>query len=848
MMMAALNDRSRPRRDKLIVCWAASIAAVVVFIALSSGAAGQPPQATPTPPAASPVVQFNGTQTQLPLKFPVSRRTGLSLNVDPRWTNNYGYRPVEVTISSPNPTTVDHVITIELHTGHNRNVSVKQSFEMPAGSTKATTTVSLPVFQTPLNNFFWDLRVDGIKDKDLSVDYKSPQAWMSGATSSGGNLTFLVAGPNKTHRSLVSTNALELEVLSLNLSAFPTRWIDYTAIDVVSLSLAEVQQLAKQSPTTFEAIRKWVAAGGQLWVSDVGAELEHLPDVSTLLQLPETLTLVEAEGTKSQEEADADAADDAEEKDDTAAKPTDPAAATDDKDSTPAGADAKPADTDAKADEAAKEANENSDATTKKTSDVDEHRVLPGWHSIRFRRGGTEGQVITFLDMRTGTRRTVRDPEVIARLQTDPNLVTAEQRFEPTESLVPRRFAGDSNQWFVEQGSGLGRVRAFRGANEAAQFPLAPAAANPNAVANSDAPDQLPRALAMGLRRTQRWDSRHGMTPDSANVEFAKFLVPGVGLAPVTEFRILITLFVLLIGPINYWLLKRYKRLHLMVLTVPLAAIVTTAALFGYAIVADGFESRVRAQSYTALDQVTGDAACWTRLSYYSGLSPRDGLTMPADVVMYPILPSWTGDADLAEEKDLAWDGQQAKLTKGWLNSRTPTQYLTVRSRKSPLRLEVLDSGDKLRVKNQLDTKIKALVVISDSGKLYFGENITSDASAGLQPVERDDAIRRINRLIVEHAPQAPDALASSESDLATMRSRSRYGGYGRNGLQYNPGKLSENLEGEALINLAGLGGQPALSLPPRTYVAITETGPEVETGISYAKEEASFHVIVGKF
>ena len=144
-----------------------------------------------------------------------------------------------------------------------------------------------------------------------------------------------------------------------------------------------------------------------------------------------------------------------------------------------------------------------------------------------------------------------------------------------------------------------------------------PATANPNAVANSDAPDDLPRSLSYGLRRVQRWDSRHGLTPDSANVEFAKLLVPGVGLAPVTEFRVLITLFVLLIGPINYWLLKRAKRLHLMVLTVPAAALVTTLALFGYAILADGFDTRVRAQSFTTLDQRTGEAACWARLSYY---------------------------------------------------------------------------------------------------------------------------------------------------------------------------------------------------------------------------------------
>ncbi len=594
----------------------------------------------------------------------------------------------------------------------------------------------------------------------------------------------------------MATNAMELDALSLNLSAFPTRWIDYTAFDVVAISLDEARQLAKNQPATFEAIGRWARAGGQLWISDVGKELEHLPEVSKLLHVPETLIAVVAETTSS---------------DNATQSP----------------------DSGDKADEQAK---------------ADSHLAQEGWRPLRFRRFRSDGQVNTFMDRRTGIRRPVRDPEVIARLEGDPNMVMTEQRFDPDAAIAERRFVADSSEWYVEQGLGLGKVRAFRGANEAAKFPQLPATANPNAVANSDAPDDLPESLSYGLRRVQRWDSRHGMTPDSTNAEFAKLLVPGVGLAPVTEFRVLITLFVLLIGPLNYWLLKRAKRLHLMVLTVPLAALVTTLALFGYAILADGFDTRVRAQSFTTLDQRTGEAACWARLSYYSGLAPGNGLIVPTDVALYPILPSWAGDSNMMEQRDIVWSDSEAQLKQGWLNSRTPTQYLTVRARKSPHRIEVLDSGEKLRVKNQLGAKILSLAVLNDAGQIYWGEDIAEDASAMLKPAERDDAIRRINKLIMDNMPQEPSALAAGESDLGALRSRSRYQVYGRYGLQFGTGKLSGNLAGEALTNLAGFGGQPALDLPTRTYVAITERGPEVEVGISYAKEEASFHVIVGKW
>jgi hypothetical protein len=338
------------------------------------------------------------------------------------------------------------------------------------------------------------------------------------------------------------------------------------------------------------------------------------------------------------------------------------------------------------------------------------------------------------------------------------------------------------------------------------------------------------------------------MTPDTGNVEFAKFFVPGVGRAPVTAFEVLITVFVLLIGPVNYWFLKRYKRIHLMVLTVPLAAVVTTLALFSYAVVADGFASRVRARSFTTLDQRTGDAACWTWLSYYSGLAPGDGLTIPADIAMYPIQPAWASDNDMVQERAVAWKGDTALLTRGWLNSRTPTQYLTIRSRKSPLRLEVQQAGDKLRVRNKLGVAIKTLVVVGEDNELYFGENIANDALTPLEPIERGEAVRRLGRLVLDNLPKAPEELATTDSDLAAMTSGSRYRRYGRYGGQFSGARLLDNLAGSAIAELSGRTDQPGLDLPPRSYVAITETGPEVEVGMSSAKEEASFHMIEGKW
>jgi hypothetical protein len=70
----------------------------------------------------------------------------------------------------------------------------------------------------------------------------------------------------------------------------------------------------------------------------------------------------------------------------------------------------------------------------------------------------------------------------------------------------------------------------------------------------------------------------------------------------------------------------------------------------------------------------------------------------------------------------------------------------------------------------------------------------------------------------------------------------------GRFGFQNNEARLSTSLVSEALAELAGLAGRPALALPPRSYVAVTAKGPEVELGMRGAEEEASFHVMVGQW
>jgi hypothetical protein len=780
--MARKNQSMRVGLRRIVIVVCAAICSHV-------SAQGPPPPAVAMP---QPVMQASGTVVKMPMNLKVSRRFGLNLDVDTRWVNAYGYRPVEVTISSPIPTAAAHTITVELHSGWNSVVTAQQDFEFPAGATKASTIIALPFYEQSYFRVWWDIRVDGVKDVDLSIDKDDASQTFSNSNVSAATVRVLVTGSEANQKSVVSTNVSDFEVFTLTPGSFPRRWIEYTCLDVVSLSITDLEDLAATNPAALESIERWVRTGGQLWVCDVGAELENLPAVSKRLKVPEGLVYDAAVSVAS----------------DPKEKPSD-----------------------------------RSNAEAKLP---DSRPAEVGWRPGRSRGGGPFGQAQGFTDIRSGKIRWVA-PRDIPAIERDPNYVRSNEAPAPDDTNGERRQF-ESSQWYVEQRLGLGALRAFRGPNEAARFARGTLVANlPTFTDPNPDNSQLPRALTTALRSTRHWDTRHGLIPDSSNADFAKLLLPDVGRAPVTEFQVLITLFVLLIGPFNYWILKRYKRLHLLVLTVPLSAGVATAALFLYAIVADGFATRVRVRSYTTIDQPTGEAACWARMSYYAGLAPGKGLTMPADLVMYPILPSWGSD-DWGTTREMVWDENSQLLTRGWLTSRTPTQYLMVRSCKTPHRLDVTSGNGKMQVVNRLGTRIDSLLVLDDAGKLFSGRELASESRVALEPISRDDAVKRIVDLMRDSEPEMPAELSGSDRDFLGRRGRSTRRIYSRFPRQQGEGQLNDNIANRALSDLAGMNGRPALDLPARSYVAVTATGPEVETGISYATENASFHVVVGRW
>jgi len=335
------------------------------------------------------------------------------------------------------------------------------------------------------------------------------------------------------------------------------------------------------------------------------------------------------------------------------------------------------------------------------------------------------------------------------------------------------------------------------------------------------------RQSLLGLRATQL--GRLGNATRGANSDFNNWLIPDVGVAPVGQFQFLISLFVIAIGPVNYWWFKRRKSLPMLLVTAPLAASLVTAILLTYGVLADGFGVRARVRSLTLLDQRNGEAASWSRLSYYAGVAPEGGLTMSPDVAMFPIVPPWADDGPMrrsGNDRVVQWTDKQ-RLTRGWLNSRTPTQYLAIAARPTTRRLELRVGEKGLRIVNRLGVSVRQVAVQDHDGKQYWCEDLPDGERRVVPAVDRSVIATAMRRTFSENFPEFPPGGES-------RRLRSYYGA-----------KLGQNLM-ESRIE--AINSPLVQGWGDGSYLAVTDRGVEVELGLPDVQEAQGFHLIEGSW
>lgn len=217
--------------------------------------------------------------------------------------------------------------------------------------------------------------------------------------------------------------------------------------------------------------------------------------------------------------------------------------------------------------------------------------------------------------------------------------------------------------------------------------------------------------------------------------------IPGLADVPVRAFAILIILFAVLVGPANYFWLKKRGKQALLVFTIPLISLGAVVLLTGFAVLDEGLDVKLVPRTMTWINQVDHRAVKYSRSGYFASLTPADGMRFDVDTAVFPTgLDRIFGRGMRRTESVADWTHGLA-LTGGWLPPRVPTELFLVQEGVCRQRLEISGPvAHELEVTNGLDANIDVLIVHVAEGIYYGLENLGSGKRGTAGPVSLPEA------------------------------------------------------------------------------------------------------------
>lgn len=272
--------------------------------------------------------------------------SGLQLQIHSEWVEGSGYRPVKIELGTALPARASRQfhITMSPNDWQGALCSVELDLELPQGSTLATTTILVPQ-QNPWHMMNIEVREEGRKIEDLSqsvavmrssssydwteaypalllIDSDAPppaeavsrpdkmpelenqyrildvfgllplmyhsdpdvQQFAERLATLRAN-TQTTTVPRLSDRDILQDTRSLSRLLIAPPRELPQDWRAYSSIDLIFISLADLQLMAEQNPEVYRAITSHVRGGGTLMVTDAGGDFSRLTAIDQVLQL-----------------------------------------------------------------------------------------------------------------------------------------------------------------------------------------------------------------------------------------------------------------------------------------------------------------------------------------------------------------------------------------------------------------------------------------------------------------------------------------------------------------------------------------------------------------------------------
>ena len=231
----------------------------------------------------------------------------------------------------------------------------------------------------------------------------------------------------------------------------------------------------------------------------------------------------------------------------------------------------------------------------------------------------------------------------------------------------------------------------------------------------------------------------HDMAPRRDGISRASesaLELPGIGELPYQAFVLLLILFGIVIGPLNFVWIARKRRPVLLLVTIPAIALVATVALLVYGIYFQGLDVKLASQSMAILDERLHRSSCIERRLLYAGMSPGEGLRPEAGTIVHFLERAPMGVFSPSGRHFLRLEQEPSLVLAGdYLPTRIPVQHVVQGERAARGRLEASRVDGGLAVRNGLGARIESLVARDERGAWYASSGpIDVGASATLAP------------------------------------------------------------------------------------------------------------------
>lgn len=187
---------------------------------------------------------------------------------------------------------------------------------------------------------------------------------------------------------------------------------------------------------------------------------------------------------------------------------------------------------------------------------------------------------------------------------------------------------------------------------------------------------------------------------------------------PLRGLMVLLVLFALLMGPVNFLWVRRMRRPLLLLVTVPGIALMTSLGLLIFGVLSQGLDIKVTSRSYSFLDQADHQATTAEVRRIFAGSSPGEGLRPGLGTALFPEPRFWFRNFRSGYRFEQNLD--EGRLLAGdYLPIRRPVVQLLLTDRPSRLRLEVEQDGEGARVSNALGGRVESLYLRDAQGRYH---------------------------------------------------------------------------------------------------------------------------------